>query len=137
MRHRYKRSKHSVGAQEVADWDPGDSLMKLEPSAVDDSTFQPVRHQATFLGSETAPDGAQVRRSLHEMHKDSRRWTSYATCGAAACTLLAVLLTQRAATHGRVSPPTSRLAPRPKKRMDQVALCYSPDPIRLQSRSAY
>jgi len=137
MRRQYRRSKRPSGTRQVASWGLYDSQIKLEPSAVEDSTFQRTLHQATFLGSETAPDGAQVRRSLHEMHKDSRRWTSYATCGAAACTLLAVLLTQRAATHGRVSPPTSRLAPRPKKRMDQVALCYSPDPIRLQSRSAY
>jgi hypothetical protein len=110
MRHRYRRSKHSVGAQQVADWDPYDSQRKVEPNAVDDSTFRRTCHQATFLGSGTAPDGAQVRRSLYEMHKDSLRRKSYATCAAAGCTLLAVLLTQRAGTHA-ARGSTSRLAP--------------------------
>jgi hypothetical protein len=101
---------YAVSVHQVADWDLNDFQMKLVPSAVEDSTFQRTRDQATFLGSESAPDGAQVRRSLHEMHEDSLRRKSYATCAAAGCMLLAVLLTQRAATHA-ARETTSRLAP--------------------------
>jgi hypothetical protein len=74
------------------------------------STFQRICPQATFLGSETAPDGAQVRRSLHETYQDSLRRKSYATCAAAGCTLLAVLLTRRAGTPA-TRESTSRMAP--------------------------
>ena len=110
MRRRYTESKHSVDGAQPACWDLNDFRMKFEPSAVEDSTFQRTRHQATFLGSETAPDGAQVRRSLHEIHEHSLRRKSYATRAALGCTLLAVLLTQRAGSHA-TRESTALLAP--------------------------
>jgi hypothetical protein len=95
MRRQYRRSKRPSGTRQVASWGLYDSQIKLEPSAVEDSTFQRTLHQATFLGSETAPDGAQVRRSLQEMRKNSIRRKSLATCAAAGCTLFAVILLGR------------------------------------------
>ena len=59
----------------------------------------PVPRRPTFLGSKTAPDEVQVLRRLHEIRQTSRRRKAYATCAAAAGTLLAVALAQRAALH--------------------------------------
>jgi hypothetical protein len=73
--------------------------MKLERGAVEKGCLQPNLRPATFLGSETAPDGPQVRRRLHEMRAGSRRRKSYAKCGAAAGALLVVFLTQYAGMH--------------------------------------
>jgi hypothetical protein len=98
MGRQYRRSKRSAGTQQVASWDVYDSQIMFEPSAVEVFTSQRTLHQATFLGSETAPDGAQVRRSLQEMRKNSLRRKSWATCAATGCALLAVILTQRASS---------------------------------------
>ncbi len=93
-------AKDSAGAQRGASWALYDPLMRHKLGVVEQpATRHPVPRRPTFLGSTTAPDEAQVRRRLHEIRETSRRRKAYATCAAAAGTLLAVALAQRAALH--------------------------------------
>jgi hypothetical protein len=64
-------------------------------------TRPPVARPRTFLGSETAPDAGQIRGRLVELHDASRRRKHYATCAAAGCTLIALILTQGAGGRPR------------------------------------
>ena len=93
-------TKHSAGAQRGASWPLYDPLMRHELGVVEHPAIRhPVPRRPTFLGSGTAPDEVQVRRRLHEIRQTSRRRKTYATCAAAAGTLLAVALAQRASLH--------------------------------------
>jgi hypothetical protein len=95
-----REAKHSAGAQPGASSALYDPLMRYELGVVEHPAIRlPVPRRPTFLGSRTAPDESQVRRRLHEIRAASRRRKTYATCAAAAGTLLAVALAQRAALH--------------------------------------
>jgi hypothetical protein len=95
-----RAAKHSAGAQRGASWALYDPLMRHELGVVEQPAIRhPAPRRPTFLGSTTAPDEVQVRRRLHEIRVASRRRKTYATCAAAAGTLLAVALAQRGALH--------------------------------------
>lgn len=53
-----------------------------------------LRQPATYLGSETAPDGIQVRRRLQEIEEQSHRRKSSAKRAALGFTVLAVAGTE-------------------------------------------
>jgi hypothetical protein len=92
-------AQHSAGAQRTASWNLYDSRMRQVLEPTEEPAVPPVPRRPTFLGSETAPDEAQVRHRLHEIREVSRRRKTYASCAVAAGMLLAVALAQHAALH--------------------------------------
>jgi hypothetical protein len=90
----------SAETQVTASWGSYPYRMQHDAGACVDSITLAGRRPRTFLGSETAPDTGQVRRRLVEIRAASRRRKSYATCAAAGCTLVALVVAQGAS--GRV-----------------------------------
>jgi hypothetical protein len=93
------RTRHSAGTQGATSWAFYASSMTLELCGEKDTSAHPTDGPPTFLGSQTAPDGTQVRVRLRQVQQRARRRKSYARCAAAGCSLLAALFTQDSGTH--------------------------------------